>query len=354
MNKRAIDMRSLSVEFCPLLNNKKIMKKSHVAHSVLLSAAIIAAPAPELIAQASGQTSSPQQLVDALHAAFGEHQVRAVHARGIILEGVFTPDRGAAAITKAFHLQQEGSQVVVRFSDFTGLPAIPDTHPSANPRGLSIKFKMADGQTTDIVGHSFNGFPTSNSDDFRLLLLSIAHSGADAVKPTELDRFLETHPIARAFLTTQHTPASFGAITYFGVNSFQFTNAKGEMHFIRYQFIPESGEELLTPEQVAARGPDYLQEEIRARIAQHTIRYKMYAQLAEKGDDIKDPSIAWPDSRKKVLLGVIEIKNLAANTEAEDKALTFTPVNIPDGIKPADPMIEFRGRAYPISVRERQ
>jgi catalase len=277
-----------------------------------------------------------------------------VHAKGIILEGIFTPDKGAAALTKAFHLQQESSKVVIRFSDFTGLPAIPDNNPAANPRGMAIKFRMADGRTTDIVGHSFNGFPTKNSDEFRDLLLAIAHSGPDAAKPTELDKFLDTHPIAKTFLTTQHTPASFGAIDYFGVNSFKFTNAKGASTFIRYQFIPEAGEELLTKEQAAAKGPDYLQEEIRQRIARHPIRYKMYAQVAEKGDKIGDPSIAWPDSRKKVLLGVIEIRQLAAGTIQEDKALFFIPNNIPDGIGTADPMLDFRSKAYPLSVKERQ
>lgn len=330
------------------------MKKTHAAHAVLLSTALVATPLADLLAQGNGQNSSPGQLVDALHTTFGEHHARAVHTKGIILEGVFTPDKDAASLTKAFHLQQEASQVTVRFSDFTGIPTIPDTNPAANPRGLAIKFRMADGRSTDIVGHSFNGFPTGNSDQFRELLLAIAHSGPNAAKPTELDKFLESHPTAKNFLTTQHTPASFGAINYFGVNSFKFTNAKGVSCYIRYQFIPESGEELLTPEQVADRGPDYLQEEIRVRIAKHTIKFRMYVQIAEEGDKIEDPSIAWPDSRKKVLLGVIEIKRLAANTEKEDKALFFIPNNVPDGIQTADPMLDFRSKAYPISVKERQ
>ena len=34
---------------------------------------------------------TPQDLVNALHAAFGEHHARAVHAKGILLEGSFAP-----------------------------------------------------------------------------------------------------------------------------------------------------------------------------------------------------------------------------------------------------------------------
>ncbi len=115
---------------------------------------------------------------------------------------------------------------------------------------------MPDGTTTDIVGHSFDGFPTANSDQFRDLLLAIGRSGPAASKPTALDSFLDTHPVAKTFLTTQKNPASYAGISYFGVNAFKFTNSKGESHFIRYQFIPEEGEELLTAEQMAAKGPN--------------------------------------------------------------------------------------------------
>ena len=56
-------------------------------------------------------------------------------------------------------------------------------------------------------------------------------------------------------------------LNYFGVNSFKFTNSKGASQYVRYQFVPEKGEELLTPEQIAKAGPDYLAKEIRERVA---------------------------------------------------------------------------------------
>lgn len=80
----------------------------------------------------------------------------------------------------------------------------------------------------------------------------------------------------------------------------------------------------------------------------------MYAQIAEDGDNIENPSIAWPDTRRQVLLGVIEIQKLASNTSESDKQLSFIPDNNPEGIETADPMLNFRSNAYPISVKERQ
>ena len=315
---------------------------------------IMALSSTALNAQTPNQTSTPADLVDALHSAFGKHEARAVHAKGIILEGDFKPDKQASELTTAFHLQKQSSKVIVRFSDFTGIPDIPDNSGLANPRGFAIKFIMSNDSSTDIVGHSFNGFPTSTSDEFRKLLLSIAASGPDAAKPTELDKFLASHPVAKTFLTTQKTPASYATSNYFGVNAFKFTNKNGISHFIRYQFIPADGEQLLTPEQTAGSGANYLQEEIKNRISKHSIKYKMYAQVAENGDNIEDPSVAWPSNRKLILLGIIEIKKLAPNTVQEDKALFFIPNNVPDGIATADPMLNFRSKAYPISVKERQ
>ncbi|HVY74068.1 MAG TPA: catalase family peroxidase [Puia sp.] len=296
---------------------------------------------------------SPKDLVNALHTAFGEHHVRAVHSKGIFFEGTFLPSKEAATITMAKHLQRVPAKVIVRFSDFTGIPDIPDNAGPANPRGMAIKFIMPDGSTTDIVGHSFNGFPTANSDQFRDLLLSIARSGPGASAPTALDSFLSAHPIAKTFLTTQKLPASYATIEYFGVNAFKFTNNKGVSCFIRYQFIPEH-EKLLTREQYEKETASYLIDEIQKRIATGPVIFKMYAQIAAAGDAIDDPSVAWPASRKKVLLGTITITKLADNSAAADKALFFIPNNVPSGIEPADPMIDFRSKAYPISVKERQ
>lgn len=296
---------------------------------------------------------SPKDLVNALHTTFGEHHARAVHSKGIFFEGTFLPSKEAAAITMAKHLQRVPAKVIVRLSDFTGIPDIPDNAGPANPRGMAIKFIMPDGSTTDIVGHSFNGFPTANSDQFRDLLLSIARSGPGASAPTALDSFLSAHPIAKTFLTTQKLPASYATIEYFGVNAFKFTNNKGVSCFIRYQFIPEH-EKLLTHEQYEKETANYLIDEIQKRIASGPVIFRMYAQIAAPGDAIDDPSVAWPASRKQVLLGTITITKLADNSVASDKALFFIPNNVPSGIEPADPMIDFRSKAYPISVKERQ
>lgn len=296
----------------------------------------------------------PAQLVADLHGAFGEHRARAVHAKGVILEGRFTPDPDARTLTTAT-LFTAGVPIIVRFSDFTGLPDIPDTSGGASPRGMAIKFLMPDGSAMDIVAHSFNGFPVARSAEFSTLLQAIAASGSGVAKPTPLDAFLVSHPAARTFLTTQKpAPVSWATSAYFGVNALAFIDAGGQAHHVRYRFVPEAGEHQLGDAALKASLPDYLAPEIRARVARGPIRFAWYAQLAETGDPIDDPSIAWPESRRLVRLGTLTIDRLGDDNVVADRALAFMPGNLPPGIAIADPMLSIRNAAYPISFHERQ
>lgn len=205
------------------------------------------------------------------------------------------------------------------------------------------------------VNHSFNGFPTPTAADFGDLLRAIAASGAEAAKPTALDTYLAVHPVAKAFLTSQSPAAESWATTpYYGVNSFQFTNAAGEVAYVRYRFVPEAGEHYLTTDALASKGPNYLSEEIAARVLKSAIHFTWYAQIAARDDEIENPSIAWPETRKLVKLGTITIERASANTELADQSLNFLPGSTPPGIAPADPMLTIRNAAYPISLAERR
>ncbi|HEY4336067.1 MAG TPA: catalase family peroxidase [Puia sp.] len=296
----------------------------------------------------------PDQFVVDLHRIFGDNHSRATHAKGILAIGTFTPDKKAAALTKAFHLQEQPSNVLVRLSDNTGIPGVADTRTETNPRGLAIRFTMPDGRFTDIVCHSFNGFPAATPDEFHGLLTATWTSKGDVPKPTPLDLYYETHPRAKIFSNICHLPSSYARLIFYGVNAFEFTNQKGDTHFVRYQFQPAEGVQNLTDEQAAAAGPNYLFEEIHQRLAARPVRYQYFAQLSGEGDKIDDPSLAWPDSRPQVLLGELEIREIVEFTPEQHQALSFLPTNLPEGITPADPMIEFRGRVYPFSVKDRQ
>lgn len=328
------------------MNLKAIARPLAIAMAAALPAAAFAQeePLPE----------SGEQLVQDLHAAFGNHHARAVHAKGVILNGHFEPTAAARKLSRAA-LFESATEVTVRFSNFTGFPDIPDNDPNANPRGMAISFGPQASSMLDVVTHNFDGFPTRTAAEFGQLLRAIGSSGAGVAAPTPLDIFLASHPLAKIFLTTQHpAPISYATTSYFGVNAVTFTDRSGRSRAVRYRFVPAVGEAYFNTGPNPGLTADYLRPEIAKRVGAGPIQFDWYAQIGEKGDIVDDPSVAWPRSRALVKLGTITIDRLAANTPEEDRNLTFSPGRMPDGIEAADPMLGLRGAAYPVSFRERQ
>jgi catalase len=108
-----------------------------------------------------------QDLIAQFDGIFGLHPgFRPAHAKGAMLKGTFTPAAGAAGMTRAPHFERASTPVTVRFSNSTGLPLVPDNDPNANPRGLAVRFNLAEHVHTDIVSHSTDGFPTRTGGEF--------------------------------------------------------------------------------------------------------------------------------------------------------------------------------------------
>jgi catalase len=305
---------------------------------------------------APAQADPGTTLVDDMHAVFGKHHgQRAVHAKGIVLEGTFTPTAEAKELSTAAVFAGETIPVTVRLSAFTGLPAIADNSLDSAPRGLAVKFRVPNARPLDVVAHGFNGFPVATAGEFSLLLRAIAASNADAPKPTALDRFLESHPIAKSFLTSQNPPpVSYATEAQFGVNAFAFIDAKGQRTLVRYRFRPAAGEHHLDAAAREASGPNYLRAEMEQRLAKAPVVFDWLAQVAEPGDKADDPSVAWPKSRRLVRLGTLRIERIAADEEKIARTLVFMPGNPPPGIEAADPMLAARNEAYSVSFDERQ
>ena len=117
------------------------------------------------------------------------------------------------------------------------------------------------------------------------------------------------------------------------MNTFKFTNAKGKVTFGRYQIRPETGDQSLSKDQDAKADPNYLTQEIRERVAQAPVWFKLFLEIAEEGDDLDNPSVAWPESRKKMELGSIEITRAVADNVAAERQLFFQPGALPSGIE---------------------
>lgn len=304
----------------------------------------------------STNTPLPVALVDALNAlSHGPHAgYRANHAKGVMVEGVFTPSPGAVAFSKAPHFAKS-APVLVRFSDTTGVPNLPDADPNASPHGIAIRFQLPDGAFTDIVSISANGFPVATPEDFLEFLRAAAQSGPDAPKPSPVETFLGAHPAAARFVTTPRPPpVSFATLTFYGVNAFKFTNAQGVSHYARYQIVPASGQHYLTEAQAKAADSNYLMDELPKRMAKGPVKFRLYAQVADENDPIDDATAVWPESRQRVLLGTLSLSHSVKDQVAAQKSIMFSPLNLQAGIEPsADPVLLARPAAYGVSFSQR-
>ncbi len=286
-----------------------------------------------------------------VHAGF-----RPAHAKGIMLSGAFTPAPGATSLTRAPHLSRASTPVSVRFSDFTGIPTIPDNDPNASPRGFAVRFHLDGDAYTDIVGHSTDGFPTRTAEELAEFLRAIAASGPNAPKPTPIESFLATHPAALEFVQAPKPfPSSFAKESFFGVNAYKFTNAAGAVRFGRYRIRPDGGGDYLSAEAAAAKSANYLIEEIKERVAKGSVKMHIVVQLAEPGDIVDNSTIHWPANRPQQEFGTISLTAVMPNNEAAQRDFITDVIPRVDGIDPSDdPLLEARAAVYLMSGRGRR
>ena len=281
---------------------------------------------------------------------------RPAHAKGAMLTGSFTPSKEAASLTRAPHVARESTPVTVRFSNSTGLPLIPDNDPNANPRGFAIRFNLAEHVHTDIVSHSTDGFPTRTGQEFLEFLRALAVSDPANLAGSPLEAFLGSHPKALAFVQTpKPAPSSFGRESYFGVTAMKFTNKEGGSRFGRYRIVPEAGNDFLDDATAKGKSANFLFDELAERVTKGPIKFRITVQVAEDGDVMDDATIHWPEERRLIELGTIELTAPVAESDHEQKHIIFDPIPRVDGIEPSDdPLLELRAAIYLLSGRRRR
>jgi catalase len=297
------------------------------------------------------------ELLKIFDTMFGVHPgFRPAHAKGRMLTGAFAPAPGAEKLTRAPHVTRAQTPVTVRFSDSTGLPLIPDFAPDANPRGMAIRFNLAEHVHTDIVSHSIDAFPARDGAEFIEFLKAAMASGPDVPSPKPVEVFLGSHPATLAFVQAPKPfPVSFAQESFFAVTAFAFTNAAGEKKFGRYRILPEAGNAYLTDAQVAALAPNHHFDEIAERVGNGPVRFKIVVQVAGPGDITDNATVRWPESCELVELGTLELTGVVQDNLTEQKHIIFDPIPRVDGIEPsADPLLELRAAIYLLSGRRRR
>jgi catalase len=294
--------------------------------------------------------TSPERALERITEHFGlHHGHRAFHAKGIHCVGTFTPTPEAAKLTRAAHMQAP-VPAKVRFSNGRGDPTVPDYVPDV--RGLAVSFQLPDGSATDILAQTTPRFVFRDQEGV-LDVLPMANRTLGTL--IRLPLFFAKHP--KALLGFGEANAainrrvSFAARPYFPFHAYKWVDAEGGERWIRYFWHPTVDEPEPSKEEVKRRGPDYLFDELRARLSREPVQMRLDVRIARPDDDPHDPSSRWADDCERVTVGTLEITSI--DDDADD-SIVFDPMRLTDGIEPSDdPALLYRPAVYSLSHARR-
>jgi catalase len=225
-------------------------------------------------------TATPEQAVGATNEVFGRQPgYRALHAKGTLCKGSFTAAPAGAILTRAAHMRGEPVPATIRFSNGSGNPQAPDTAPDL--RGLAVKLYLPDGSRTDIVGQTAPRFPVRTPEAF-VELLRASHPGP--AMPFKFARLLARNPVAvrslPANVAALRPPVSYAAVPYYALHAFRWVDGDGGARYVRYTWVPQAPARSLSPLAAKRLGRDYLQQELRERLARGPARFTLELQIA--------------------------------------------------------------------------
>jgi catalase len=274
---------------------------------------------------------------------------RALHAKGVVAEGRFTPTGELVAATTAAHLVDGPTPAVVRFSHPGGDPHVSDDVPSA--RGMAVKLRTAQG-THDLVAVSSPAFLVRDGASFLELLAARAPDPTTgAPDPGRMLAFVEAHPESLPAVQAAmgaRVPASYATLAYNGLHTFVLVGPDGGRQPFRYSWVPVGGEEFFDG---PAEGAD-LAAELADRLAgppEHAV-FDLVVHLGTPDDPTGDPTAIWPE-RPVVVAGRLQLDGLAGDVEP----IIFDPTNVTPGVDldPDDEILELRRVAYGLSYAAR-
>jgi catalase len=258
------------------------------------------------------------------------------HAKGICFTGVFEANGAGAELSRAQVFARGQYPVLGRFN--LGTPDANAADATVRVRGLGISIWRS-----AMINPPF--FPVATPQAFYPLLRA---SGSK--DPNALPAFAAAHPeFAKFGEWAKNAPwtGSYAEERFNGINSFVFIDASGVERVVRWSLVPAAQPVPVAPDELANRGPDFLEQEIAQRVADAPQRWTMVVIVANAGDRTADPSKPWPADRRTIEVGTLIAQHVQAERDGPCRDINFDPTVLPSGMRTSDdPFPAARSAAY--------
>jgi catalase len=281
----------------------------------------------------SPQRLTPDKMVDAFtpptDASLGH---RKNHAKGICFTGIFESNGAGSPLSQAQVFTRGQYPAPGRFNLATANPNAPDA--TVRVRGLGLRISTPDGQEwrTAMIDPPF--FAVSTPQVFYELLLASASKD-----PNAMNTLAGAHPEIAAFdAWAKSAPwtGSYAEERFNSLDSFIFVDNSDTAHAVRWSLLPAVQPVSVPPDDLAKRGPDFLEQEITERVRGGPQRWTMAVTVANPGDPTADPSKAWPEDRRTVEVGTLTVQQIEAERDGPCRDINFDPTVLPTGIRTSD------------------
>ena len=329
-----------------------------------LTAVAVSAAASSLLMtnMASAQTSAPAQVspvtfVDQFESTFGKFEgYRRSGAKGICATGEFTGSADARALSTTSAFSGKPVPVVARFSVGGANPKVADNGKSQ--RNMALQFDLPGGEQWLMGNINAPVFGAATPAQFLGRLTSLQPDPTTKLAdPAKVKAFADANPevlLQGKYFASQPVPASFGAVTYWGVHAYAFVNAKGDKQYGKWIFEPVGGVQGLSDDEAKAKGASFLFDDLRQRVKDGKVAFNFNMELAQPGDTLDSATTVLPEGRKKVNLGMLKITSVSEDASGACLTINYKPMVMPKGIEPsADPMLAARAAPYAVSLGRR-
>ena len=217
---------------------------------------------------------------------------------------------------------------------------------------MGLRISTPDGQEWRAAMINPPFFAVSTPQAFYDLLLASASKD-----PSAMRTFAGAHPEIAAFgAWAKSAPwtGSYAEDRFNGLNTFIFIDNSGAEHAVRWSLLPAARPVPVSPDDLAKRGPNFLEQEIAERVRGGPPRWTMVVTVANPDDPTADPSKAWPEGRRIVDVGTLTVQQIQPERDGPCRDINFDPTVLPNGIRTSDdPFPAARSSVYAKSYDRR-